>query len=88
MSTVQDTPAAMPAATTTTEPAATTTPAVVAPEAPVESKADGEAPVASPETSAEQTAAAVDEVKNEPTEKAVEPIAEGQLAYKGPGLVK
>ncbi|EME87580.1 uncharacterized protein MYCFIDRAFT_71227 [Pseudocercospora fijiensis CIRAD86] len=81
MSAVQDTPATLPAATT--EPAA--------PETPLETKVESEAPAAAvPDTTTttDQTAAATDDVKADAAEKAVEPIAEGQLAYKGPGVIK
>ncbi|KXT17734.1 hypothetical protein AC579_3609 [Pseudocercospora musae] len=79
MSTAQDTPATVPPATTA---------AVAAPDAPVETKVESEGPAAAAPDTTEQTAAPLDEVKAGAAEKAVEPIAEGQLAYKGPGVIK
>ena len=41
-----------------------------------------------PAAVAPEGVAPVEEKKVSPAEKAVEPITEGQLAYKGPGLIK
>ena len=93
MSDVHNTTAAPVVAETVVEPAAPV--AVTDATAPVEEpKVDAEAPkteVAEPVVAEESKteAAPAEEAKAETAaEKPIEPITEGVLAYKGPGLVK
>lgn len=69
-----------------TDPATATSITKDAPLA-TEPVADSEVLKTEPETAA-LTDAAPGEASTETAEKAVEPITEGQLAYKGPGLLK
>jgi len=98
MSEVQNTPAAVAPVEATTAPTTTAAPVdapAVAERVLGEPVVDAEAPkptetetAAADSTTTAPTDAAV--VADEPAvaEKVVEPITEGQLAYKGPGLVK
>ncbi|KAF2171401.1 hypothetical protein M409DRAFT_50847 [Zasmidium cellare ATCC 36951] len=91
MSDVHNTTAAPVVAETVVEPAAPV--AVTDASAPVEEpKVDAEAPkTEATEPAVEEAkteAAPAEEAKPETAEKPIEPITEGQLAYKGPGLVK
>lgn len=88
-----DTPAAEPV-TASTQPETTTSTTEEAPK-PAETSTEIPAVTESKPTEAtpaatEEAAPATEEKKDEaaPAEKVVEPISQGQLGYKGPGLLK
>lgn len=86
MSDVQQPTTAPATETLVTDPATATSITKDAPLA-TEPVVSSEAPKTEAETAAVTDAAPV-EASTETAEKAVEPITEGQLAYKGPGLLK
>lgn len=90
MSDIHTTPAVAATEPTVTEPAAVAAAAPPAETVPTvhEPASETAAPVV--EEPKAEAVAPVEESKIETpvAEKAVEPITEGQLAYKGPGLVK
>ncbi|CAK3953816.1 Hypothetical predicted protein [Lecanosticta acicola] len=89
MSDVQNTPAPVTEAGEATAPAAAINADTTAPVAS-ETKPEATTETSAPPTTTEEAtpAAAAPTAEETKEEKTVEPIIEGQLAYKGPGLVK